>query len=131
MFCPRHVETERFARRPITTDRSPFGKPRQDCASTGNELDTSLNTNEQQPPKNGKTAHKTEDSNPPEPTAQETSKTKNEEGSKPEVFVDKNDTKVKHLHDYTVVVTRRAIAAYGDITPQTDSTVSTTRLTER
>ena len=26
---------------------------------------------------------------------------------------------MRRLHDYTVAVTRRALAAYGDITPQT------------
>lgn len=37
----------------------------------------------------------------------------------PEVYVDRADNKVKHLHDFTVSVTRRALAAFGDFTPQT------------
>lgn len=41
------------------------------------------------------------------------------DSNRPEVYVDKTDKKVRHLHDYTVTVTRLAIAAYGDITSQT------------
>lgn len=46
-------------------------------------------------------------------------KAETEEANRPEAYVDKTDNKVQHLHDFTVSVTRRALAAYGDITPQT------------
>ena len=58
------------------------------------------------------------------------SKAKKEEAetegaNRPEVYVDKADAKVQHLHDFTVAVTRRALAAYGDITPQTLDSINT------
>ena len=52
-------------------------------------------------------------------------KAETEEASRPEVYVDKTDTRVRRLHDYTVAVTRRALAAYGDITPQTLDSINT------
>lgn len=51
--------------------------------------------------------------------ASQKDETGTDDTNRPEVNVDKADNKVQHLHDFTVSVTRRALAAYGDITPQT------------